>query len=80
MTEKRESINEYVRKPQPGNTPRIGDIKPPDPIPHKPRSISTLTVDVSVDVSEGIKALKALQREAKETVRALKEVEEWKHK
>lgn len=35
-----------------------------------------LTVKVDIDVSEALKGLKAVQRETKNTVRALKEVEE----
>jgi len=57
-----------------GNKPSMTS-KPSRPVTEKkPKTASTITINV--DVSEGIKALKALQREAKETVKLLKEVEE----
>lgn len=37
-----------------------------------------LIVKVNVDVSEALTGLKALQREAKEAVRALRELEKWR--
>ena len=39
-------------------------------------SIANLAVKVDVDVSEAITGLKALQREAKEAAKALRELEE----
>ncbi|QOY38790.1 hypothetical protein AWH56_005205 [Anaerobacillus isosaccharinicus] len=46
--------------------------------PKKKISVGTITVDI--DVSNAIKGLKAVQREAKKATRALKEVEEMKLK
>lgn len=42
--------------------------------------IGNIKVKVAVDVSDGMKALKALERQAKRTARALKEVESLSNK
>lgn len=57
-----------------GNKPSVTTKPSREVKEKKPNNISTIKIDV--DVSEGIKSLKALQREAKETVKLLKEVEE----
>lgn len=56
--------------------PYYMDLLKPPPPPAQKEPTSLYSLSVNVDVSEGIKALKALQREAKETVRVLKEVED----
>jgi len=43
---------------------------------HKPKSVGDLTVKVNVDVSEALTGLKAVQREAREATKALRELEE----
>ena len=50
------------------------DNKPPAPPSQKKKN--DLTVKVDIDVSDALKGLKAVQREAKNTARALREVEE----
>jgi hypothetical protein len=45
----------------------------------KSKSVGELTVKVNVDISEALAGLKALQREAKEAVRALRELEQWRN-
>jgi len=42
----------------------------------KGKSANGLKIDVGIDVSEALKGLKAIQREAKKTARVLREVEE----
>ena len=51
--------------------------KPPAPPPARSKKMREgLSIKVDMDVSDALKGLKALERQAKKTIRALREVEE----
>jgi hypothetical protein len=72
MAEKRESNFNGTRRPQRGNTPRMGATPPPI------SNSNALSVRIDVDCSEALKGLKAVTRAAKKATAALKELEEQK--